>query len=317
MIAEKEALASLKILVAIARADGTVHNDERKSLGAALDNLDLPGGVTVDKLLAEEVDVKAELAALVSEEAREQIYRSAYFMAHADGTCTKHEQALLDLIAAETGTSEEARVSLDRIFVGRASGGDGLTIGTRPISDPALRHQEAQAKILRYSVLTAALGAFPIPGLAIATDLAVVALQVKMIRDLGGFWGHTVDMAAAKSMLYGVGLGTGVRLALANLAKLVPGWGSVLGATTSFISTYALGQVTEKVFESGRAADAAAMRESFRAAEEEAKAVYAGHEDVIIQSTRANKAAIEGLSADLKSGKITQAEFDQGVADLA
>ena len=34
-IAEKEALACLRILVAIARADGTVHNDERKSLAAA------------------------------------------------------------------------------------------------------------------------------------------------------------------------------------------------------------------------------------------------------------------------------------------
>lgn len=317
MISEKEALASLKILAAIARADGSVLSDERKSLGAALDNLDIPGGVTVDALLAETVDVKQELATLESEEAREQIYRSAYFMAHADGTCTKEEQALLDIIADATGTTAETRLSLDRMFVGRASQGELLSISTQKISDPTLRASEVQAKILRYSVLTAALGAFPIPVIGIATDLAVVALQLKMIRDIGGYWGHTLDMQAAKSMLYGVGLGTGARLALANLAKLVPGWGSVLGATTAFISTYALGKAMDKMFASGEALNPEVVRASFRAAEEEARSVYAGHEDVIIESQRANKATFEALSAELRSGKITQADFDAKVAALA
>src|SRR5262245_9417907 len=101
-ITENEALASLRILVAIARADGTIHNDERKSLAAALESLSLPGGMTVEKLLAENVDVDTQLRELKSPEAREQIYRSAYFMAYADGTCTKEEQAILDKIAAET-----------------------------------------------------------------------------------------------------------------------------------------------------------------------------------------------------------------------
>src|SRR4029079_10273791 len=98
-----------RILVAIARADGTVHNDERKSLAAALESLDLPGGLSVEKLLTENVDVGAQLRELTSEEAREQIYRSAYFMAYADGTCTKEEQALLDQIAAATDPTAETR----------------------------------------------------------------------------------------------------------------------------------------------------------------------------------------------------------------
>ncbi len=76
-IAENEALASLKILVAIARADGTVHNDERRSLAAALESLELPGGTTVDRLLADPVDVAAELRKITSPEGRDQIYRSA------------------------------------------------------------------------------------------------------------------------------------------------------------------------------------------------------------------------------------------------
>jgi uncharacterized protein (DUF697 family)/tellurite resistance protein len=314
-IAENEALASLRILVAVARADGTVHNDERRSLAAALESLELPGGMTVQKLLAEEVDVAAQLRQLTSEEAREQIYRSAYFMAYADGTCTKEEQSVLDQIAAATQPTAEIRASLDRLFVGRATGGAASSV--KAIDNDYQRSTETESRITRYAVLSGVLGAFPIPGLAIATDLAVVGLQLKMIRDIGAYNGHSVDLAAAKSLLYGVGLGTGARLAVNNLAKLLPGWGSVIGATTSFVSTFALGKVMEKFFASGSGAVTTTLRSEFKAAEEKARAVYADQHDVVIQSTRQNRATIETLTADLEAGRITQDDFEARVANLA
>jgi uncharacterized protein (DUF697 family)/tellurite resistance protein len=316
-IAENEALASLRILVAIARADGTVHNDERKSLAAALESLELPGGMTVEKLLSEQVDVAGQLRELKSPESREQTYRSAYFMAYADGTCTKEEQALLDQIAEATEPTDETRMALDRMFVGRASGGEPSRVTA--IVDPVARAAETAKLVLRYSILTAALGAFPIPGLSIATDLGVIALQLKMIRDVGGFWGHSIDTHAAKSLLYGVGLGTGARLAIATLAKLLPGWGSVGGATTSVVSTYALGKVIEKFFADGGGntkPSPETLRSDFKAAEEAARAVYANQQDVIIQSQRFTKDTLEALSKDLKAGKITQDEFDAQVSQI-
>src|SRR5690606_32392608 len=112
--------------------------------------------------------VDAQLRELSSPEAHDQIYRSAYFMAYADGACTKEEQAMLDRIAAVTEPSPEVRASLDRIFVGRAKGGEP-PVKLAAIADPAARSAEVSKWILRYSVLAAALGAFPIPGLAIAT----------------------------------------------------------------------------------------------------------------------------------------------------
>ena len=118
-IQENEAIASLKILAAVARADGTVHNDERRSLAAAIESLELETPLAIDELLGTDarIDVSAQLAHLQSPEAREQIYRSAFFMAYADGTCTDDEQAILDLVAAETGVTPEARTSLERLFV--------------------------------------------------------------------------------------------------------------------------------------------------------------------------------------------------------
>lgn len=318
-IAEKEALACLRVLVAVARADGTVHNDERKSLAAALESLELPGGVTVESLLAEKPDVEAQLAQVTSAEAREQLYRSAYFMAYADGACTKEEQAILDRIAEVTGVDEGQRNSLAGLFVG--SGADdapraSLLDAPPAIHDPNDRATKIKSHVLKYSIATAVLGAFPIPGVALATDLAVIALQLKMVRDLGAFWGHKVDAKRARSILYSLGLGTGARLAVSNLAKLVPGWGSVIGATTSFASTYGLGEVIDRFFASG-AEDVAALKDEFEAAKKEGKRVYDEQKDAIVESQRSVGPALDALSADLEAGKITQAEFDAKVAALA
>lgn len=318
-IAEKEALACLRILVAIARADGTVHNDERKSLAAALESLELPGGMTVDSLLAEKPNVEEQLALVTSPEAREQLYRSAYFMAFADGACTKDEQVILDRIAEATGIEAGQRNSLAGLFVGTES--DAAPRGSlldvpAAIDDPSERAAKIKSHVLKYSIVTAVLGAFPIPGFAIATDLGVIALQLKMVRDLGGFWGHKVDAKRARSMLYSLGLGTGARLAVSNLAKLVPFWGSLVGATTSFASTYGLGKVIDKFFASG-AEDVATMKDEFEAAKKEGKKVYDEQKDAIVESQRHVGPTLDSLAAELKAGKITQAEFDSKVAALA
>lgn len=111
-IAEEEALACLNVLVAMARADGKVDPAEKKSLAAAIASFDLPPSVSAEQLLGENVDVDAELAKIETSEAREQIYRSAWFLAHADGRSAAEERAILDRIAAVTNPSEALKAQL-------------------------------------------------------------------------------------------------------------------------------------------------------------------------------------------------------------
>ena len=238
-------------------------------------------------------------------------------MAYADGSCTKEEQAILDVIAATTGVTPEQRASLERLFVPEGERTSLLPTKARTIDDAAQRSAHVKKEILKYAALTAVLGAFPIPGLAIATDLGVIALQVKMVRDIGQYWGHPLDRNAAKSMLYGMGLGTGARLAVNNLAKLLPGWGSAVGATTSFASTYALGKVLEKFFAADAKGDIAVLKSDFKAAEKEGKATYVAHKDEVDAQGVESKATLDELTAELKDGKITQAEMEQRLADMA
>lgn len=111
-IAEEEAVACLKVLVAVAKADGRIQEGERKSLAAAIARFELPVSVSVEAVLEGDVDLDAELAKITSPEAREQVYRSASFLAAADGRSAPEEQALLVRIANVVQPSDELRGQL-------------------------------------------------------------------------------------------------------------------------------------------------------------------------------------------------------------
>lgn len=120
-IAEEEALACLNVLVAMARADGKVEAAEKKSLAAAIASFDLPPSVSAEQLLGENVDVDTELTKIETPEAREQIYRSAWFLAHADGRSVPAERAILDRIAAVTNPSDALKAQLANLAPARAN----------------------------------------------------------------------------------------------------------------------------------------------------------------------------------------------------
>jgi len=313
-ITDLEAVAGLRILVAIAKADGTIHDDERAALSGALEGVKLPSGTTVDSLLAEPVNLERALGAVEDLAARDDIYKSAYGMAYADGQCSKEEQALLDQIKKTWQIPDKQSKFVARIFAETKD--TVLPSNIQAIDDPAKRAKEIREDVLKYSFLSALLGAFPIPGVAIATDLAIVALQVKMVRDIGQYHGHKVDKEGAKSLLYGLGLGTGARMAVNNIVKLVPGWGSAFAAATSFAATFALGKVMDKYFVDGKKADTASLAQDFKVAQKEGRSAYAENKSGIDALEAKQKAKLQQLSLDLNDGKLTLEEYERQVADL-
>ena len=169
-------------------------------------------------------------------------------------------------------------------------------------------------------LMSAVLGAFPVPGLAIATDIAVVALQTKLVRDVGQYFGHTLDKQAAATLLGGVVGGAGMRIAVNNLVKLVPGWGSVVGATTSFATTWGIGRVAERYFAAGGKASPDDLKSAFKAAKKEGAEAYEKNKTAVSNKADAiakgAKSPLAQLNEDLKAKKITQAEYDRRVSEL-
>lgn len=120
-IPESEASACLEILVAMMKADGRVDPAEKKSLAAALEAFEMHGA-SVEKLLEAPVDVDAALARITSAEARDQAYRSAYFMAHADGRCGQAEADLLAKIEAALDPPPGSKARLSQTFAAKPQG---------------------------------------------------------------------------------------------------------------------------------------------------------------------------------------------------
>jgi uncharacterized protein (DUF697 family) len=311
-ISAKEGAACLRVLVAIAKADGNVSREERDALEAALDLL--PDPEELRPFLDERTDIDRSLADITSTHAREQLWQAAYAMVHCDGVATSGEQQLLDKVRAAFEIDEK-RVSTTKRMIEETKD-TLLPSNIKPIDDPQVRQKEIDQDVLKYSALSALLGAFPVPGVAIATDLAIVALQVKLVRDIGQYWGHKVDRTAAKTLLAGLGLGTGARIAVSNLAKLVPVWGSAFGATTAFATTWALGAVANRYFEHGRKVDVRELKGELKALQKQGRDVYAQEKATVEQKRRDASFRLIELNDLRKTGAITQTEYESRVAEL-
>ncbi|MCZ7644845.1 MAG: TerB family tellurite resistance protein [Planctomycetota bacterium] len=313
-ISETEALASLRVVLCVAKSDGVIQPEERSALEDLLNTVKLPEGATLDGLLQEQIDLNAELGKLKSSEAKDSLFQSAYSMAHADGKCTSKEQVMLDTIRGRLGISEESYSLLGQLY---GEFRDTLTpSGIVPIHDAEKRRKEVDADILKYSLIATVLGANPVPLVSVATDIIVIGIQVKMIRDVGQYWNHKVDRAAAKSLMMGALGSTAARIAVTNLIKFVPGWGSLVGAAASFATTWGLGRVADQYFASGGKMGAKELREAFKSAKKEGEKAYQEHKGEVEAKQAQHKATIDRLNAELKAGKITEAEYQNQLDKL-
>jgi uncharacterized protein (DUF697 family) len=302
---DRKSLASFRVLVGVARADGKLADSELEALRGALgDNAGL-----LQSLVAENVDLDHELG-LLSDEDRERVYQSAYAIAHADGNASTFEVSLLRRILPNKGED----TILGQVF-GEAL--DTLVPGRIVAeADPVKRDSEVTEDILKYSVLSAVAGAMPVPGVAIVADLAVIAIQGKMVHDIGLYFGHAMDGQATRAFVTSVGGSALMRVAVNNLARFVPGWGSAFGAATSFASTYAIGRVAQQYFEAGRGLGESELKSLYEAAKVEGRAQYEKEKSRIDTAEVVHGKAIAELNEKLATGAISRAEYDRAMASL-
>jgi hypothetical protein len=102
-----------------------------------------------------------------------------------------------------------------------------------------------------------------------------------------------------------------------NLAKLVPVWGSAFGATTAFATTWALGKIANRYFESGKPTDVSVLKREMKDLEKAGKDVYAQQKDTIAKKRQESAAILESLNEQRKAGKISQGEYEKQIAALA
>lgn len=319
-LTENQAIATLRVLVRLAKAGGAIPAGERSALESAFRRLKLPSNITPASLLDETCDLDVQLILFRTLDARESLYRSALALVHAGGAAVHVDgktakQRMLDHIRTTLHIADEKAAMARSVF--DAATEAPLPSAVDAVDEPARRAKEVRADIAKSSVLSGVIGSFPMPGQALATDVALVALQVKLVRDIAQRWGHVLDEQAARSLLHGLGLGTGARIAVSNVAKQVPVWASAVGATASFASTRAFGEIADTYFHGGAKVEISSLTADFDAAEVEAREAYATQKDLVESKRARNEPALQALDTDLRGGRVTSREYAARIEQLA
>lgn len=121
------------------------------------------------------------------------------------------------------------------------------------MSDSNKERLTAADMIIRNHVIWS-MGAGMIP-ILVADIFAVSALQLDMIRQMSRVYGVDFQETQGKAIVTSLTSSTLARIGAGSVVKLIPGIGSFLGGATvsafAGASTYALGEVFKKHFESG------------------------------------------------------------------
>ncbi|MCY3018420.1 MAG: hypothetical protein NTW87_05240 [Planctomycetota bacterium] len=306
-----EALAGIRLLVCMAMADGVLKPDERYALEDAVAGEPLPEGLTLNKLLAERNDPLALAKMVQKPETRAYTYASLYSLAYCDRELAESENRLLAMLRTEWGVAADEQRSLEKAL-------DITEHMTGPlpaaVKDVVARKEQLGRLLLRYSILAGLTGAIPVP---LVPDLMVVPMQVKMVYDIAALCGHKADKGTIQLMFETLGVGTGARLGVSILCKLVPGWGSLVGAASSFATTYALGKVAGAYYESEGKRSFESLQPMFRAEQENGKQEFKKHRAALDEARRAHAGTLKQMAYDLQQGKITPEQYAEKVDTLS
>jgi uncharacterized protein YjbI with pentapeptide repeats/uncharacterized protein (DUF697 family) len=306
-INSQEILASLMVLVRLAIADHQLEDPEKQMLTEAIRVLDLPKEITLERLLDDRTSLSELLKKINSPIIRERVYQSAYLIAHVDSKLESSEDELLTRIKTQLMLSDSVVEKLQAVV----SEAQELSIAEQieAINDPEKRAAAVRTNIRLMSLMHAFSGAMPIPGFAIVTHLMIYKDQVELVQKIGRIWGYPEDYKASElnQALFGTVGATAARVAISNVMLLIPVWGSVVGASTAFSMTWAIGELAQKFF--AGEVDQATLKEEFADAKLLGQKVFQDSQKIIIAKQKEIASRVQELQSDLQSGRLNQQDY--------
>jgi nucleotide-binding universal stress UspA family protein/uncharacterized protein (DUF697 family) len=312
-IFSSEALARLKVLIYVAKADGTIDEREKAQLLSGFQIEELPEGITWDRLFTNPIDLMQELCQITALEEQELTYYAAYTLAYTDDH-PEEQKAIATIL--ETFNLDPDKVKLLNRLVDESHSiqGDGKV---QVIENPQQRSTVIDQKILRCAIATAVLGAFPSPLSSTYTQAAALGLQMTLISEIAGLWGHPNFKAKPllESMVGSLALVSAWLIAV-DVAKLVPKVGRDLAAVDAFLATWAMGKAAHLYFESEKSLPSTKLRQSFRRFRKTGEAVYQRYEKAIAEQQQLHTASIRAITDEFKAGKLTPELYQQKMQRL-
>jgi len=292
---EQEHRTILCVCILAAFADGAQDEVERAQIQRIVDGfsgerLDLTSAyqdVLEGKLCLTEVANQLQTPA-----AKALAFEMAVCVCHADGVLNDAEKQFLaelrqalQLNAPSTDTHQQTAQAIVQ---------EPLASPAPPVND-AGREAELDRLILNAAILNGALEIMPH---TLAT-MAIVPLQMRMVYQIGRRYGYELERGHIKDFLATVGIGLTSQVFEGFTRRLIGGFtrqlaggllgglaGQAAGSAFGFATTYALGQVANRYYASGRTLDAAQLKEVFSSMLQEARSMQGRYSGDIAEKSR-------------------------------
>lgn len=312
MSTNDEVLAGLRIIGAVARADGKISKEERALFTQAVTELSpkLPDGTPVEDLLTKESNLEADLKAVATPAVRRAVFEVAYAMSASDGAVKEEGDLLKKIRAAFSVRSDDDAIA-------QMVDHDASHLAVEPTLDPAERGSRVKAVINRRSLNAGILGAIPVP---LLTDIGVLLQVSAVIDDIALVWGQPLtrqEKMAGFGALLSIAM---AQTAVHSLIKLIPGWGTVAGAVSGAVGSYvvvgAVGRAVNYHFEQDGKTTGAELRKVFHEQKKEAKKSFDSDKERIERARAEHAPELESLAQKLESKEITKAEYEKKLEAL-
>lgn len=198
------------------------------------------------------------------------------------------------------------------------------------------RNRLANTVVKNHMIWSMGAGFIPIP---VADFLAIGAIQLDMVRQLCKVYNLSFKESEGKAIVSALTSSTLAKLGARAVIKLIPGFGQIIGGVTlaliSGASTYALGEVFKRHFETGGTIldfDADRLKKMYDEKFEKGKDIarkikmeqdYVVPEEIkivddpeVVLEDQDMIAQIKGLFELKESGALTQEEFERAKKKL-
>ncbi len=178
--------------------------------------------------------------------------------------------------------------------------------------DSATEEERTQAVRELIQVCSIASGAVAIQPIPLVDSVLITPIQIAMVQAIGRVRGYNLDKKSIVEILGTFGASLLAQNLILAAAKFVPFAGWVMGVAMAYALTYAVGEVSDHYFRTGRGTSADELRAKFKETyDQKRREKQAQHKE-----NQTLKQKLEQLTEAFKSGLLTEEEFGRKKEDL-
>lgn len=156
-------------------------------------------------------------------------------------------------------------------------------------------------------VCSIAAGAVTVQPIPFVDTALITPIQIAMVQGIGKVRGYSLDQKSIVEILSTFGASLVAQSVIMAAAKLIPFFGWVVTISMAYALTWAIGEVSDHYFKTGRGASSSEMKDMFKRVYDDKKA----EKEASNKKNATLKDKLEKLKAAKAAGVLTDEEFER------